>query len=111
MRSSIAAVVMTGLFVASCAPTRRHEYAAVYGGGTKELILATGSPGELGLVKVIAGEFSRANKVRVLWRKAGSGKSLEFLRNKQVDAVMVHAPSAEKKAVSEGWARCRMACE
>lgn len=107
MRNSTLAIVVAGLFVASCAPTRPHEYAAVYGRGTKELILATGSPGELGLVKVIAEEFSRENKVRVLWRKAGSGKSLELLHDKQVDAVMVHAPSGEKKAVAEGWARRR----
>jgi len=38
------------------------------------------------------------------WRKAGSGKSLKFLKNKDVDIVMVHAPAAEKKAVEDGWA-------
>ena len=41
------------------------------------------------------------------WVKAGSGKSLKLLRQKQVDAIMVHAPAAEKKAVTEGWAAKR----
>ena len=107
MRNSTLAVVVAGVFVASCTPMRRQEYAAVYGLGANQLIVATGSPGELGLLKVIADEFARENNVTVLWRKAGSGKSLQLLRDKQVDAVMVHAASAEKKAVTEGWARRR----
>ena len=33
---------------------------------------------------------------------------MKFLKEKQVDMIMVHAPAAEKKAVEEGWATKRM---
>jgi tungstate transport system substrate-binding protein len=77
---------------------------AVYGSGDTVIRLATGSPGELGLVEEIADAFNRTHDTRICWRKAGSGKSLKLLKAKQVDVVMVHAPAAEKQAVAEGWA-------
>lgn len=76
----------------------------VYGEGKRTFKLATGSPGELGLLKVIAEKFSAKNDAVMCWVKAGSGKSLQLLKNKEVDIIMVHAPAAEKKAVEEGWA-------
>ena len=79
----------------------------MYGTGSQTLTVATGSPGELGLVKVLAEEFSRENDVKIVWRKAVTGESLELLRDRQVEAIMVHAPAAEKQAVSEGWATHR----
>ncbi|MFT7004540.1 MAG: tungstate transport system substrate-binding protein [Sulfurimonas sp.] len=80
---------------------------ARYGSGANEIILATGSPGELGLVKVLAESFSKQNDVSICWVKAGSGKSLSYLKKKEVDMIMVHAPKAEKKAVKDGWASDR----
>ena len=77
---------------------------AVYGDGPGKFTLATGSPGELGLLKVLADTFNAKNKSTMCWKKAGSGKSLKLLKAKKVDIVMVHAPAAEKKAVKEGWA-------
>jgi tungstate transport system substrate-binding protein len=77
---------------------------AVYGKGTHIIRLATGSPGELGLLGAAADVFNTQHDTRLCWRKAGSGKSLKLLKQKEVDAVMVHAPAAEKKAVQEGWA-------
>jgi tungstate transport system substrate-binding protein len=85
----------------------QHEPAAVYGSGSRQLVVATGSPGELGLLKILSEEFSRANDVKVLWREAGSGESLRILHDKQADVAMVHAASAERKAVDEGWATRR----
>lgn len=79
----------------------------VYGKGPNKFALATGSPGELGLLKVLAEAFNAKNKTTVCWIKAGSGKSLKLLKAKKVDLVMVHAPGAEKKAVKEGWATKR----
>ena len=75
-----------------------------YGSGEQVLRLATGSPGELGLLSDLAGEFNKENDITLCWVKAGSGKSLALLQGKKVDVVMVHAPAAEKKAVKEGWA-------
>jgi len=78
--------------------------AAVYGSGYYQFSLATGSPGELGLLKVLAETFGKPANARMNWFKAGSGKSLELLRAKKADMILVHAPVAEKLAVQEGWA-------
>jgi tungstate transport system substrate-binding protein len=77
---------------------------AVYGEGAHVFELATGSPGELGMLKSIADVFNPKFNTRLCWQKAGSGKSLQLLKAKKVDMVMVHAPAAEKQAVKEGWA-------
>lgn len=80
---------------------------AVYKEGSRQLTLATGSPGELGLLKVLAEEFLKGKDASLCWRKAGSGASLRLLKAKKTDVVMVHAPAAEKKAVADGWAAKR----
>jgi tungstate transport system substrate-binding protein len=77
---------------------------AVYGDGSNQFSLATGSPGELGLLKVLAEAFGKQDNAKMAWFKAGSGESLKLLKDKKVDMVMVHAPAAEKQAVQEGWA-------
>ncbi|MCE5275857.1 MAG: substrate-binding domain-containing protein [Syntrophaceae bacterium] len=76
----------------------------MYGTGSQVMTLATGSPGELGLVKALADAFNAQNNTAVCWKKAGSGDGLALLKDKKVDLIMVHAPEAEKKAVAEGWA-------
>jgi tungstate transport system substrate-binding protein len=76
----------------------------IYGTGSTIMRLATGSPGELGLVEVLANEFNKTHDSRLCWKKAGSGASLMLLKDKKVDFIMVHAPAAEKQAVQEGWA-------
>jgi len=84
-------------------------YDGVYGSGPEKFTLATGSPGELGLLKVLGEAFNQVlqGQTTLQWIKAGSGKSLQLLRDKKVDMVMVHAPVAEKKAVQQGWATGR----
>jgi tungstate transport system substrate-binding protein len=77
---------------------------AVYGQGPHKFSLATGSPGELGLLEALANGFGETLPITLCWVKAGSGKSLTLLKDKQADCIMVHAPAAEKKAVEEGWA-------
>ncbi len=104
----LAAVIMIlnlALVLSTIAPALAGDKCnAVYGDGPNKIYLATGSPGELGLVEVLAKPFISANKASLCWRKAGSGASLKLLKAKEVDVVMVHAPAAEKKAVAEGWA-------
>jgi tungstate transport system substrate-binding protein len=75
-----------------------------YGNGPNNFSLATGSPGELGLLKVLGDEFAKKNNATLCWIKAGSGESMKMLKDKKVDLIMVHAPAAEKKAVEDGWA-------
>jgi tungstate transport system substrate-binding protein len=83
--------------------------AAVYGDAGPVLRLATGSPGELGLIQAFASAFQAQEAVRVAWYKAGSGAALALLQAGQVDLVMVHAPAAELSAVAQGWAARRTA--
>jgi tungstate transport system substrate-binding protein len=86
----------------------RERYDGEYGTGPNRFSVATGSPGELGLLKALGEAFSSKLNTTLLWKKAGSGESLKALREKTVDMIMVHAPAAEKKAVEEGWATTRV---
>jgi tungstate transport system substrate-binding protein len=79
----------------------------VYGNGKDRFSLATGSPGELGLLRVLGETFGKEMDAQLCWIKAGTGDSMKLLKEKAVDMIMVHAPDAEKKAVSEGWAAKR----
>lgn len=80
------------------------ETGATYGSGKNRFSLATGSPGELGLLKLLAEEFARRADAQMVWVKAGTGQSLKLLQDKKVDMVMVHAPAQVDKAVKDGWA-------
>ena len=80
---------------------------ASYGSGANRFSLATGSPGELGLLKVLGETFGKEADATLCWVKAGSGESMQLLKDKKVDMIMVHAPAAEKKAVADGWAANR----
>ena len=80
---------------------------ATWGSGPNTFSLATGSPGELGLLEVLATEFAKANDATVVWYKAGSGQAMRLLQDRKVDMVLAHAPAAERKAVADGWATGR----
>ncbi|WP_197711966.1 substrate-binding domain-containing protein [Polynucleobacter necessarius] len=80
---------------------------AIYGKGKQSFTLATGSPGELGLLQALGEAFDQQEGARLIWIKAGSGASLNLLKSEQVDMIMVHAPDAVNKAVVEGWASNR----
>jgi len=97
----ILTVLLSVLLLSSAA---KSECKKKYGSGSKKIILATGSPGELGLLEALATAFNKKYDTSVCWQKAGSGKSLKLLKEKTADIVMVHAPAAEKKAVKERWA-------
>jgi hypothetical protein len=55
----------------------------VYGNGPNRFSLATGSPGELGLVKALAEAFSSQTNTTLCWKKAGSRESLKPLKDKK----------------------------
>jgi tungstate transport system substrate-binding protein len=80
---------------------------AVWGSGPHGFSLATGSPGELGLLEVLATDFAKTHDATVRWFKAGSGQAMRLLQQRQVDMVMAHAPPAERQAVADGWATGR----
>ena len=80
---------------------------ATYGHGNQSFTLATGSPGELGLLQALGEAFDKKEGARLIWIKAGSGASLNLLKTAQVDMIMVHAPDAVNKAIADGWATNR----
>lgn len=100
----MAILTLLAVLAGGCLTMSQTKYAAVYGSGSRELVVATGSPGELGLLKALAERFADKADAKVLWYKAGSGRSLELLRGKVADMVMAHAPQAEQNAVRKGWA-------
>lgn len=101
---SILCLLLFSFFILASSGFAADDCAAVYGSGSKTFRLATGSPGELGLLEVLAKAFNEKHDTSMCWKKAGSGASLKLLKGKEVDMVMVHAPAAEKQAVAEGWA-------
>jgi tungstate transport system substrate-binding protein len=103
----IGVLVLVSSILAIASAFAGDECTAVYGTGAHSFSLATGSPGELGMLEAIAAEFNTQADTRLCWRKAGSGASLQLLKQKKVDMIMVHAPDAEKQAVKEGWAVAR----
>jgi tungstate transport system substrate-binding protein len=94
------------LLLLSGAAAAQEKVAGTYGQGPEVFALATGSPGELGLLQALAEAFSQeqGGKTTLKWIKAGSGVSLQLLKDKKVDLIMVHAPKAEQQAVQDGWA-------
>jgi len=104
VKKSILSVILVLAFIAAPSTSPARECKAVYGNEAHQLRLATGSPGELGLLEKLAEAFLANHQASMCWKKAGSGASLKLLKGKEVDLVMVHAPAAEKKAVEDGWA-------
>jgi tungstate transport system substrate-binding protein len=97
-------VVAALMFCVGTMASASDQCTELYGDSPKKFSLATGSPGELGLLKVLADAFNKANRISLCWKKAGSGEALKMLKDKKVDMIMVHAPAAEKQAVKDGWA-------
>lgn len=103
-RMTILTAVMTALLMTLSPAFAQSPCKATYGNTADTFRLATGSPGELGLLEELAAAFNAENHTTLCWVKAGSGKSLKLLKAKEVDVIMVHAPAAEKQAVADGWA-------
>ena len=99
----ILAVVLALLAVPSLG-LAQVKVAQTYGAGPNVFTLATGSPGELGLLKLLGEAFASKNGATLKWVKAGTGESLDLLKAKAVDMVMVHAPAKVDQAVKDGWA-------
>ena len=92
---------------ASMAQNSQLKPEAIYGQSSKSFTLATGSPGELGLLQALGEAFDKKVGARLIWIKAGSGASLNLLKTGQVDMIMVHAPDAVNIAIADGWATTR----
>jgi len=100
-------VLMTVLAAVVSVSYAQEKCTEAYGNGPNKFSLATGSPGELGLLKDLGEAFGKEMNTTLCWIKTGSGEALRLLKEKAVDMIMIHDPSAEKKAVAEGWATKR----
>jgi tungstate transport system substrate-binding protein len=107
-RQILSVLIALGALLFAATARAEPKVTESYGQGAHVFRLATGSPGELGLLRELGEAFAARAGARLDWVKAGSGESLELLKSKQVDMIMVHAPAAEKKALAEGWAEGRV---
>ncbi len=67
------------------------------------LMATTTSTDNTGLLDYLMPKFKEATGIEVKWTATGTGKALKLGENCDVDILMVHAPSAEKKFVSDGF--------
>jgi tungstate transport system substrate-binding protein len=104
---AMAFILSGGTGAQTPAPPAEPRPAATWGTGPNSLRIATGSPGELGLLEAIAADFARRNDASVIWFRAGSGQAMNLLKERKVDMVLAHAPPAERRAVADGWATGR----
>lgn len=106
-KAAMITLALTFTLSAICGAQAQTACTETYGTGPNRFSLATGSPGELGLLKALGDAFARKENASLCWVKAGTGESMQLLKDKKVDMIMVHAPAAEKKAVADGWATRR----
>lgn len=100
-------LVITSMSLLNASAQTAVQPSAIWGKGQHTFSLATGSPGELGLLEVLATDFAKTHDATVIWFKAGSGQAMRLLQERKVDMVLAHAPAAERQAVADGWAKGR----
>ena len=77
--------------------------AAVAEEGKVLLMATTTSTDNTGLLDYLAPYFKQATGIELRWTATGTGKALKLGENCDVDVLMVHAPDAELKFVSDGF--------
>ena len=71
---------------------------------TQTLMMATTtSTDNTGLLDYLAPLFTTDTGIELKWTATGTGKALKLGENCDVDVLMVHAPSSEKKYVENGF--------
>jgi tungstate transport system substrate-binding protein len=71
---------------------------SAFGENTGMLMMATTTSTEnTGLLDVLQPAFQKASGIELRWTPTGTGKALKLGENCDVDVLMVHAPSEEKK--------------
>ena len=70
----------------------------------KSLTMATTtSTDNTGLLDYLTPKFQKATGIELKWTATGTGKALKLGENCDVDILMVHAPTAEKKFIQSGF--------
>ncbi|MBU0923622.1 substrate-binding domain-containing protein [bacterium] len=67
------------------------------------MMATTTSTEDTGLLDYLAPQFEKDTGTTLKWVATGTGKALKMGENCDVDVLLVHAPSAEKKFVDEGF--------
>ncbi|MEF8943723.1 MAG: substrate-binding domain-containing protein, partial [Desulfohalobiaceae bacterium] len=67
------------------------------------LLATTTSTDNTGLLDDLAPMFEKETGITLKWIAVGTGKALELGRNCDADALLVHAPKAEKRYVENGY--------
>ncbi|MDX9786080.1 MAG: substrate-binding domain-containing protein [Desulfobacterales bacterium] len=71
---------------------------------TQTLMMATTTSTEnTGLLDAMKPAFEKATGIGLRWTATGTGKALKLGENCDVDVLLVHAPSEEKKFVEKGF--------
>ncbi|MBW2604141.1 MAG: substrate-binding domain-containing protein [Deltaproteobacteria bacterium] len=72
--------------------------------GSKTITMATTtSTDNTGLLDYLIPKFKDKTGIELKWTATGTGKALKLGENCDVDILMVHAPAAEKKFMSDGF--------
>jgi tungstate transport system substrate-binding protein len=70
----------------------------------KTLTMATTtSTDNTGLLDYLAPKFQKTTGIELKWTATGTGKALKLGENCDVDILMVHAPTAEKRFIQNGF--------
>ncbi|MBW2181464.1 MAG: substrate-binding domain-containing protein [Deltaproteobacteria bacterium] len=78
--------------------------ASVVEAGSKTIKMSTTtSTDNTGLLDYLIPKFKEKTGIELKWTATGTGKALKLGENCDVDILMVHAPAAEKKFVSDGF--------
>lgn len=72
--------------------------------GQETLLMATTtSTDNTGLLDYLSPHFTRATGIKLKWIATGTGKALKLGQNCDADILVVHAPGAERKYISNGY--------
>jgi tungstate transport system substrate-binding protein len=67
------------------------------------MMATTTSTDNTGLLDYLIPEFTKDTGIELRWTAVGTGKALRLGQNCDVDMLMVHAPSAEKEYIDQGY--------
>ncbi|EGJ50128.1 substrate-binding domain-containing protein [Desulfocurvibacter africanus] len=71
------------------------------------MMATTTSTDDTGLLDYLAPKFTEDTGIELRWTATGTGKALKLGETCDVDVLLVHAPSAEKKFVEQGFGDMR----
>ncbi|MBC8439210.1 MAG: substrate-binding domain-containing protein [Deltaproteobacteria bacterium] len=71
------------------------------------MMATTTSTDNTGLLDYLIPHFEKQTDIVLKWTSTGTGKALKLGQNCDVDVLLVHAPSAEKKFIEKGYGKDR----